>query len=73
MVAQRNFAIHEYHRLDGDLLWTTARENLPNLDQQLASVSERKETARKAAWTADTQAKTAKNAQGGGNPASERS
>jgi uncharacterized protein with HEPN domain len=38
MIAQRNAAVHEYHRLDSDLLWATARENLPPLDPQLATV-----------------------------------
>jgi uncharacterized protein with HEPN domain len=38
MIAHRNIAVHEYHRLDGESLWTTARENVPRLDQQLAAI-----------------------------------
>jgi uncharacterized protein with HEPN domain len=40
MIAQRNAAVHEYHHLDADILWTTATENLPPLDPQLAAIEE---------------------------------
>jgi uncharacterized protein with HEPN domain len=40
MIAQRNFAVHEYHHLDSDILWITARKNIPPLDQQLAAIEE---------------------------------
>jgi uncharacterized protein with HEPN domain len=40
MIDTRNFAVHEYHRLAAYSLWTTATENLPPLDQQLAAIEE---------------------------------
>jgi uncharacterized protein with HEPN domain len=40
MIAQRNFAVHEYHHLDSDILWITARENVSQLDERLAAVEE---------------------------------
>jgi uncharacterized protein with HEPN domain len=44
MIDTRNVAVHEYHRLDSDILWTTATENLPPLDQQLAAIEEAERT-----------------------------
>lgn len=38
VIAQRNVVVHEYHRLDLDSLWATAREDLPTLDAQLAAI-----------------------------------
>jgi uncharacterized protein with HEPN domain len=48
MIDQRNVVVHEYHHLDSDLLWITARENIPPLDQQLAAIedAERNRAAR---------------------------
>lgn len=40
MITQRNFAVHEYHRLDSESLWITARKNVSQLDEQLAAVEE---------------------------------
>lgn len=40
MITQRNFAVHEYHRLDSESLWLTARKNVSQLDEQLAAVEE---------------------------------
>ncbi|MGN6867997.1 MAG: HepT-like ribonuclease domain-containing protein [Solirubrobacteraceae bacterium] len=40
MIATRNVAVHEYHHLDADILWTTATENLPPLDPQFAAIEE---------------------------------
>jgi uncharacterized protein with HEPN domain len=40
MINQRNFAVHEYHRLDSEILWLTARKNVSQLDEQLAAVEE---------------------------------
>jgi uncharacterized protein with HEPN domain len=40
LIAQRNAAVHEYHRLDSALLWAAATENLPPLDPQLAAIEE---------------------------------
>jgi uncharacterized protein with HEPN domain len=38
LIAQRNVVVHEYHSLDFELLWTTSREDLPRLDEQLATI-----------------------------------
>lgn len=38
VIAQRNVVVHEYHRLDTDSLWTTATEDIPRLDEQLAVI-----------------------------------
>jgi uncharacterized protein with HEPN domain len=38
MIDTRNVAVHAYHRLDSDILWATAREDIPRLDQQLAEI-----------------------------------
>ncbi len=38
VIAQRNIVVHEYHRLDLDSLWATARQDLPALDAQLAAI-----------------------------------
>ena len=38
VIAQRNVVVHEYHRLDIDSLWTTATEDIPRLDGQLAAI-----------------------------------
>jgi uncharacterized protein with HEPN domain len=48
MIATRNVAVHEYHHLDSDILWTTATENLPPLVPRLAAIeeAERKRAAR---------------------------
>lgn len=40
MINQRNFAVHEYHRLDAEILWITARKNVSELDERLAAVEE---------------------------------
>lgn len=40
LIIQRNAAVHEYHRLDADVLWGAATEDLPSLDQQLATIEE---------------------------------
>jgi len=40
MIAQRNAAVHEYHRLDSALLWSAATESLAPLDPQLAAIEE---------------------------------
>lgn len=40
MIAQRNAAVHEYHRLDSALLWSAATESLAPLDPQLAAMEE---------------------------------
>jgi uncharacterized protein with HEPN domain len=50
IIAQRNSAVREYHRLEIALLWATATSNLPQLDQQLAAIeeAERKDAARQA-------------------------
>lgn len=38
VIAQRNVVVHEYHRLDLDSLWSTATEDIPDLDKQLAVI-----------------------------------
>lgn len=38
VIAQRNVVIHAYHSLDVGSLWTTAKEDIPQLDEQLTSV-----------------------------------
>jgi uncharacterized protein with HEPN domain len=38
VIAQRNVVIHAYHSLDVGSLWTTAREDIPQLYEQLTSV-----------------------------------
>jgi ribonuclease HepT-like protein len=47
MIDTRNVAVHEYHRLDAEILWTTATENLPPLDQQLAAIERLNEATRR--------------------------
>lgn len=38
VIGQRNVVVHAYHTLDVDSLWTTARDDVPRLDEQLASI-----------------------------------
>jgi uncharacterized protein with HEPN domain len=38
VIGQRNLVVHEYHRLDVDVLWSTAREAVPRLQQQLDAI-----------------------------------
>jgi uncharacterized protein with HEPN domain len=38
VIDQRNVVVHEYHHLDSERLWITAKESLPPLDQQLAAI-----------------------------------
>lgn len=38
VISQRNVVVHEYHRLDLDSLWSTATEDIPDLDEQLAVI-----------------------------------
>lgn len=40
VIAQRNVVVHEYHRLDLDSLWVTATQDIPHLDEQLASIEQ---------------------------------
>ena len=40
VIAQRNVVVHEYHSLDIDSLWATATEDIPRLDEQLATIEE---------------------------------
>ena len=40
MIAQRNVAVHQYHSLDVESLWSTAKDDLPQLDQQLAAIEQ---------------------------------
>lgn len=40
MIATCNVAVHEYHHLDADILWTTATESLPPLDPELTAIGE---------------------------------
>ena len=38
MIDQRNVVVHAYHSLDVENLWTTATEDVPQLDAQLKAV-----------------------------------
>jgi uncharacterized protein with HEPN domain len=38
LIAQRNVVVHEYHRLDVEILWNVAREDIPQLDERLAAI-----------------------------------
>ncbi len=38
VIAQRNVVVHEYHSLNVNLLWSTARKDIPELDRQLAAI-----------------------------------
>jgi uncharacterized protein with HEPN domain len=38
VITQRTVVVHEYHRLDVASLWTTAREDIPQLDDQSKAV-----------------------------------
>jgi uncharacterized protein with HEPN domain len=38
VIAQRNVVVHEYHSLETESLWKTAREDVPRLDQQLGAI-----------------------------------
>jgi uncharacterized protein with HEPN domain len=38
VISQRNVVVHEYHRLDLDSLWSTATDDIPDLDEQLATI-----------------------------------
>lgn len=40
VIAQRNIVVHEYHRLDLNSIWATVDEDLPGLDQQLATIQQ---------------------------------
>ncbi len=40
VIAQRNIVVHEYHRLDLNSIWATVGEDLPGLDQQLATIQQ---------------------------------
>lgn len=40
VIAQRNVVVHEYHRLDVESIWTTATEDIPKLDEQLAAIEQ---------------------------------
>jgi uncharacterized protein with HEPN domain len=40
VISQRNVVVHEYHRLDLDSLWDTAKQDLPQLDEQLADIEQ---------------------------------
>lgn len=38
VIAQRNVVVHQYHSLDVGSLWTTAREDIPRLDDRLIAI-----------------------------------
>jgi uncharacterized protein with HEPN domain len=38
VIAQRNVVVHEYHSLNVNSLWTTARQDIPELDRQIAAI-----------------------------------
>jgi uncharacterized protein with HEPN domain len=38
LIDQRNVVVHEYHRLDVEILWNVAREDIPQLDERLAAI-----------------------------------
>lgn len=38
VIAQSNVVVHQYHSLDVEILWLTAREDIPKLDRQLAAI-----------------------------------
>ena len=38
LIAQRNVVVHAYHSLDVGSLWTTAKEDIPQLDERLSAI-----------------------------------
>jgi uncharacterized protein with HEPN domain len=38
VIAQRNVVVHGYHSLNVNSLWTTARQDIPDLDRQIAAM-----------------------------------
>jgi uncharacterized protein with HEPN domain len=49
VISQRNVVVHEYHRLDLDSLWDTAKQDLPQLDEQLADIEQAERAAAESA------------------------
>lgn len=40
VIDMRNFAVHEYFAVDWDIIWVTAREDVPSLAHALRSILE---------------------------------
>jgi uncharacterized protein with HEPN domain len=38
VISQRNVVVHEYHHLDAESIWETVKQDLPQLDHQLATI-----------------------------------
>lgn len=40
VIGQRNVVVHEYHRLDLDVIWSTVANDVPRLEEQIAEIRE---------------------------------